>query len=212
MKRTLIRQVIDEATRYTYNVRVEYIRERPSWAPATVPLANDEYQPDHPDENEYDTTTDQASSSAAQGGDTGHARTDSTDSDELGWSQKRYQQETGSIDQLADTLLETHIGGSSITAWSEWKWNKERQQWGRYRMSYGKHEYEWRGPDSSSSNPKESTTTVWNEWEWIEEQQQWRCYRVSHGVYEYQWRAPESEKVKGMDSSHKGKGKKGKKK
>ncbi|KAH8790563.1 hypothetical protein BGZ57DRAFT_716846, partial [Hyaloscypha finlandica] len=62
---------------------------------------------------------------------TGHARTDSTDSDELGWSQKRYQQETGSIDELADTLHETHIGGSSITAWSEWKWNKERQQWGR---------------------------------------------------------------------------------
>jgi hypothetical protein len=35
---------------------------------------------------------------------------------------------------------------------------------------------------------------------------------MSHGEYVYEWRAPEpSEKVKGKDSSHKGKGKKGKK-
>jgi len=169
----------------------------PDKARAAVPLASHEYDPSHPgyraltpDDDEYD-TIDQASSSTAQGGSMGHNRTDSTDSDPLGWSTERYQQETGSIDdELVGKMKETHIGGGSVTAWSEWEWKEEHQQWRRYRMSHGKYEYEWRASESSTSST--STVTAWSEWEWKEEHQQWRRYRMSHGEYEYEWRASES--------------------
>jgi len=108
-------------------------------------------QPDHPNEDVYDTAADQASSSTAQAGHA-HARTDSTGSDQLAWSKERYQQETESIDELVDTLHETHIGGSSVTAWSEWAWDGGRNQWGRYRMSGGKYEHEWRDPDPPTAS------------------------------------------------------------
>ena len=134
----------------------------PDKARAAVPLASHEYQPDHPgyralspDENEYDTTTDQASSSTPQGGGyAGHVRTDSGGSeDPLAWSAQRYEEETTTgIDELVGTFDNTHIGGSSTTDWSEWAWHSDRIQWGRYRMSRGEYEYEWRDPEPSSSS------------------------------------------------------------
>ncbi|KAF4627053.1 hypothetical protein G7Y89_g11103 [Cudoniella acicularis] len=36
------------------------------------------------------------------------------------------------------------------TAWSEWEWNKSRDQWGRYRISRGEYEYEWRDPEPTA--------------------------------------------------------------
>jgi hypothetical protein len=170
----------------------------PDKARAAVPLASHEYHPDHPGyraltpvEDDYD-TTDQASPSLAQGGDMGLARTDSTGSDPLGWSAERYQQETGSIDELVDKMQETRIEGGSVTAWSEWEWKEEQRQWRRYRVSNGKYEYEWQALDSSSSTSKPEADTAWSEWEWKEEQRQWRRYRVSNGKYEYEWQAPDS--------------------
>jgi hypothetical protein len=68
----------------------------PGKARAAVPLASHEYEPDHPgyrtltpDEDEYDTTIEPSSSISHGGGYTGHARTDSTDSeDPLAWSKR----------------------------------------------------------------------------------------------------------------------------
>ncbi|KAH6695947.1 hypothetical protein DL95DRAFT_265053, partial [Leptodontidium sp. 2 PMI_412] len=63
----------------------------------------------------------------------GHARTDSTGSeDPLAWSAQRLEQETTKgIDQLVNAMDNTHIGGSSTAAWSEWAWDNGRNQWGR---------------------------------------------------------------------------------
>ncbi|KAE9373833.1 hypothetical protein N431DRAFT_466094 [Stipitochalara longipes BDJ] len=189
----------------------------PDKARAAVPLASHEYDPSHPgyraltpDEDEYD-TIDQASSSTAQGGSMGHDRTDSTSSDPLGWSKERYQKETGSIDELVGKMKETHIGGGSVTAWSEWEWKEEYQQWRRYRLSHGEYEYEWR-PDSSTSStpkPKERTDTNWSEWELDEEHQRWCRGRWLKGEYVIEWDNPEPEddKGRGKVSSHKKKGK-----
>ncbi|KAG4433590.1 hypothetical protein IFR05_010917 [Cadophora sp. M221] len=138
------RLVIDAATGYNHNVRAEYIRERPALAPATVVNQQDPF-----DEDYYDVTNDQASSPAAQEGSKSHTRIDSTDSDELGWNKERYHQDTDSTDELADALRETHIGGDTTTPWSEWEWNKERQQWGRYRISHDEYECEWKASESS---------------------------------------------------------------
>lgn len=55
---------------------------------------------------------------------------------------------TGAVDGLVDELHKTHIG-SSTTAWSEWAWDANRNQWGRYRMSQGEYEYEWRDLEPS---------------------------------------------------------------
>jgi hypothetical protein len=192
----------------------------PDKARAAVPLASHEYQPNHPgyraltpENEEYDTTTDQASSSTAKEGYADHARNDSTGSDPLAWSTERYQRETtGSMDELVDTMHGTHIGGSSITVWSEWAWDAGRQQWGRYRMSAGEYEYEWQAPESSSSStskPEESTNPDWSEWEFNEEHQRWCRGRMFQGKYEVEWdnrEFPENDKVKGKDSSHKRKG------
>jgi hypothetical protein len=143
---------------YTYNVRAEYIRERLS-----IPSASHDYQQDHPesrpltDEDEFETTAAQASSSTDQGWYPGHGRTDSGGSDPLAWTAERYGQETGTIDQLVGTLDGTHIGGRSReksaedipSAWSAWAWHEDRNQEGRYRMNHGEYEYQWRNPASS---------------------------------------------------------------
>ena len=197
----------------------------PDKARAAVPLASHEYQPDHPgyrpltpDEEEYDTTTDQASSPTSKaGGYAGHARTDSTDSeDPLAWSMERYNRETsGNVEGLVETLRETHIGENSTSAWSEWAWDAGRNQWGRYRTCQGKYEYEWRDPEpsTSSASNQEVSTSAWSEWAWNADRNQWGRYRTCQGKYEYEWRDPElsekgTEKGSGKGSgSGKGKGK-----
>jgi hypothetical protein len=188
----------------------------PDKARAAVPLASHEYQPNHPgyraltpDEDEYDTTIDEASPSISQGGgNAGHARTDSTDSeDPLAWSMERYQRETtGKIDGLVETLRETHIGESSTPAWSEWAWNAERNQWGRFRTSQGEYEYDWRDPEASTSSTsnQEGSVSAWSEWAWNAERNQWGRYRMSQGDYVYEWRKPEPLE-KGKEQGH-GKG------
>ncbi len=114
----------------------------PDKARAAVPLASHEYKPGHPgyrpltpETEEYDTTTGEASSSVLEGGErsTSHTRTDSTESeDPLAWSTERYHKETTrAIDELVDTMSNTHIGGSS---WNDWAWHEDRYQWGRYRV------------------------------------------------------------------------------
>jgi hypothetical protein len=107
---------------------------------------------------------------------------------------------TGAVDGLVDKLHKTHIG-SSTTAWSEWAWDPNRNQWSRYRMSQGEYEYEWRDPEpstSSTSKPEESKATAWSEWAWDANRNQWGRYRMSQGEYEYEWRDPEpSGKSKG---------------
>jgi hypothetical protein len=39
-----------------------------------------------------------------------------------------------------------------ISAWSDWAWNKPYKKWGRYRLSGGEYEYEWRDPEPSTSS------------------------------------------------------------
>ena len=55
---------------------------------------------------------------------------------------ERHQETTGVADGVVDKLHKTHIG-SSTTAWSEWAWDANRNQWSRYRTSKGEYEYEW---------------------------------------------------------------------
>lgn len=42
------------------------------------------------------------------------------------------------------------------TAWSEWAWDADCSQWGRYPMSGGEYVYEWRNPEPSSSSTSKS--------------------------------------------------------
>jgi hypothetical protein len=77
------------------------------------------------------------------------------------------------------------------SAWSEWDWHEDRNQWGRYRISRGKHEYEWQDPEPSTSKLEEGTTTDWSEWDWHEDRNQWGRYRIFRGKYEYEWQDPE---------------------
>jgi hypothetical protein len=39
-----------------------------------------------------------------------------------------------------------------ISPWSEWAWDARSNKWGRYRLSQGRYEYDWRDPDPSTSS------------------------------------------------------------
>lgn len=135
-------------TGFTFNVRAEYIRERPPCAQAVVPVASSRAL--SPDRDK-----DGTASQALQGGKyAGHVRSDSAGSeDPLAWSAQRYEQETTmGVEGLVDILDNTHMTGSSVTAWSEWARDTDSNQWGRYRLSYGEYEYEWQNPQPSSSS------------------------------------------------------------
>jgi hypothetical protein len=108
--------------------------------------------------------------------------------------------------------------GDKATAWSEWAWDAGRNQWGRYRMSQGQYEYEWRDPEpsttsstSSTYKPEESTAAAWSEWAWDTSRNQWGRYRNTQGKYEYEWRDPEPSTSSTSKSEEKGKGKEEKK-
>ncbi|PVH70286.1 hypothetical protein DL98DRAFT_521701 [Cadophora sp. DSE1049] len=41
------------------------------------------------------------------------------------------------------------------TAWSDWAWNADRKQWGKWRMRKGKYEYRWQDPELATQSTSE---------------------------------------------------------
>jgi hypothetical protein len=224
----------------------------PDKAKAAVPLephlyiqSHPGYRPLYPDEDKIDSTIDYSptdaggaedsfstpqkgeSSSTAQSSQ-GHTRTDSGDSDPLGWSPKTYNQRTGSIVGLVEDLANTHIEdpGSTSTAakgnkednisgigdWSAWYWSDVYQCNSRHRENAavtGGWEYEY---DTAKGKESQSRIGDWSVWYWSDEYHCNARHRENAAVtggweYEYDVATTSSKPSKKDLTSGKGKGK-----
>ncbi|CAM6004407.1 unnamed protein product [Sphagnum balticum] len=177
----------------------------PDKARAAVPLADHEYKPEHPgyralDEEEYEEATSYHASVLPQDTrTTGHARVDSSDSqDPLAWSKEKYEQETRDIAELGEGLDKTHIGHNTKLKWSTWSWSKERKRWMRVReKSPGDWEYDY-----------QALSGHWSEFSWNDAAGQYeRAAKDPDGNWRYDCEPLGSSSLGSEPTSGKGKGK-----